>query len=74
MYCEEKEEYVYLYIVVFCQAMQRKKWYFASLKKVLEAKQQKDRERTTEDNHRDFKNDLLEDIGRILNDQDYAEI
>ena len=54
--------------------MQRKKWYFATLKKVMEAKQQKDRERTTDDNHRDFKNDLLEDIGRILNDQDLAEI
>ena len=60
-----------LYLV--CQVWKRKAWYFACLKEVIDAKQQKDRERTTDDNHRDFKNDLLEDFGRILNDQSYAE-
>ena len=49
--------------------MQRKKLYFSCLKEVIEAKHQKDKERTTDDNHRDFKNDLLEDFGRVLNDQ-----
>ena len=56
------------------QVWKRKAEYFACLKEVIEAKQQKDRERTTDDNHRDFKNDLLEDFGRILNSQSYAEI
>ena len=56
------------------QVWKRKAEYFACLKEVIEAKQQKDRERTTDDNHRDFKNDLLEDFGQILNGQSYAEI
>ena len=49
--------------------MQRKKLYFSCLKEVIEAKHEKDKERTTDDNHRDFKNYLLEDFGRALNDQ-----
>ena len=65
MYCKEDEEQVFASLHFLFQAMQRMKWYFASLKQVMETKQQKDRERTHDDNHRDFKNDLLEDINEF---------
>ena len=69
IYCEEEEEQVFGSLHFLFQAMQSKKWYFVILKQGMETKHPKDRERTTKDNHRAFKNDPLEDIGRILNDQ-----
>ena len=47
-----------------------KKLYFVCLKEVIQVKQQKDRDHTLDGNLSIFKNDLLEQFGRFLNDAD----
>ena len=48
----------------------KKKAYFVCLKEVILVKQQKDRDNTMNENLSIFKNDLLEQFGRYLNDPD----
>ena len=46
----------------------RKKAYFVCLKEIIQVKHQKDRDHTLDGNLSIFKNDLLEQFGRFLND------
>ena len=46
----------------------KKKAYFVCLKEILQVKQQKDRDQTMGGNLSIFKNKLLEEFGRFLND------
>ena len=46
----------------------KKKAYFVCLKEILQVKQQKDRDQTMGGNLLIFKNKLLEEFGRFLND------
>ena len=51
----------------------KKKAYFVCLKEAILVKQQKDRDNTTNENLSIFKNDLLEQFSRYLNDPDNGE-
>ena len=48
----------------------KKKAYFVCLKEIIQVKHQKDRDHTLDGNLSIFKNDLLEQFGRFLNDAD----
>ena len=50
-----------------------KKKYFFCLKELILVKQQKDKDNTMDENFSIFKNDLLEQFGRFLNDPDNDE-
>ena len=51
----------------------KKKDYFFCLKELILVKQQKDKDNTMDENLSIFKNDLLEQFGRFLNDPDDDE-